>query len=216
MFTKSLIMLLYGLQKWWHHHGWFYIVAGSVCLLFFLWIFVARRDRASTNVNMDNIVRMVMSNPSPQPVDFQSVPTQGIRADAELDRITPTRSKGEQICYDVLLEMTGKSFQKVRPDWLVNPITREPMEIDLYNDELKLGVEYNGKQHDEYNEFMHQGSRDKFRNQQYRDYLKKDICKRRGVYLIVVSHKTKHKDIRKFLVTQLRNFLDSFKQEEAS
>lgn len=205
--------MLVFLQKWWYTNGWFYIIVLSCIVLFVLWILYARKETASTNVNFDNVVQMILKQPNAPPgqQDFDNVPPRTIRPVPELDNIQPKRSKGEQICFDVLLEYTGKKFEKIRPDWLVNPITREPMEIDLYNDDLKLGVEYNGKQHDEYNEFMHQGSRDKFRNQQYRDYLKNDICKKRGVYLITVSHNIKHHDIKSYLSTELKKYIDSFK-----
>ena len=200
------------LQKWWQKNGWFYIIVTSLVLLFFLWIFISNKDNASSEVNMDNVVSMMLKRNDVRPEQFQNIRAEPIQEVPELDNMVPRRSKGEQICYEILVELTGKEFTKIRPNWLINPITRECMEIDLYNEELQLGVEYNGRQHEEYNDFMHQGSKEKFRAQQYRDYLKNDICKKRGVYLITVSHKIKHKDIRKYLEAELKKYLDSFKQ----
>lgn len=205
-------MLLYQLQKWWHKNGWFYIMFASLFLLFFIWIFFTNKDQASSSVNMNNVLKMVL-NPETntvQPNDFHQIPVQQLNAIPELDDLAPKRSKGEQICYNVLKELTGREFSKIRPDWLINPITKEPMEIDLYNDDLKLGVEYNGEQHYEYNKFMHQGSKDKFRAQQYRDYLKNEICKKRGVYLITVPYKIKHGNIKKYLSQELKQYLEKF------
>jgi ribosomal protein S27AE len=41
----------------------------------------------------------------------------------------------------------GKRFKKIRPEWLKNPNTQSKMEIDGYNEELKVGFEYQGRQH---------------------------------------------------------------------
>ena len=54
---------------------------------------------------------------------------------------------------------------------------------------------------------MHQGSKDKFRNQQYRDYLKKELCKKNNVYLIVVPSKIKLRDLHSYLITELEPYL---------
>ena len=105
-------------------------------------------------------------------------------------------------------ELTGMKFYKVRPDFMRNPVTGVFLELDCYNDTLKLAVEYNGAQHDKYNKFMHQGSMDKFRNQQYRDYIKKTLCQEHNVYLIVVPHTVKLKDLRPFLVEKLKPYLE--------
>jgi len=85
------------------------------------------------------------------------------------------------------------------------------MEIDLYNQELRIGVEYNGAQHYKYNEFMHQQSRDKFQNQQYRDHMKQTLCQQHGIHLITVPYRVKPNDIPHFLYNELkhRNLLPS-------
>jgi hypothetical protein len=96
-------------------------------------------------------------------------------------------SKGEQICR-IVLEMIFKvPFPSSRPLWLINPNTGSPMELDCYNEDLKLAVEYNGIQHYEYNESFH-SSPDKYVESQYRDKQKKTLCKQQGVFLIVVSY----------------------------
>ena len=74
----------------------------------------------------------------------------------------------------------------------------------MYNDELKLAIEYNGSQHYIYNNMMHQGSRDRFQNQQYRDYMKKTMCKDKGIDLIIVPYTIKHHDIPKYLFDKLK------------
>ena len=116
-------------------------------------------------------------------------------------------SKGENECRKIMQELTGMKFHKVRPDFMKNPVTGVFLELDCFNEVLQLAVEYNGAQHDKYNKFMHQGSMDKFRNQQYRDYIKKTLCKENGVYLIVVPHTVKLKELRPYLMNKLQPYL---------
>ena len=54
----------------------------------------------------------------------------------------PKESKGEIECKRVLEKIFNKSFNKTRPSFLNNKITggNYNLEIDCYNDELKLGV----------------------------------------------------------------------------
>jgi hypothetical protein len=119
----------------------------------------------------------------------------------------PKESKGEIECRRVLEKMFKKPFPKVRPNFLKNPITSENsdinLELDCYNDELKIGVEYNGIQHYKYTPFFHK-SKESFHNQKYRDYLKRDLCEKNGIRLIEVPYTVKVEDIEGFLVKNLR------------
>jgi hypothetical protein len=54
---------------------------------------------------------------------------------------------------------------------------------------------------------MHQGSRDKFRNQQYRDYVKNQLCRENGVHLITVPYHVKRHEIKNFLMREVRKYL---------
>ena len=85
-------------------------------------------------------------------------------------------SKGEKKCKEFVEFITGKRFDKVRPEFLKNPVTGHPLELDLYNEELRLAIEYNGSQHYQFNAMMHNNSKDRFQNQQYRDHIKKQLC----------------------------------------
>jgi len=116
-------------------------------------------------------------------------------------------SKGENECRRVIQKLTGKSFHKIRPYWLKNPVTGNFLELDCYNEDLKLGIEYNGGQHESYIKHFH-GSRDAFRNQQYRDYIKNQLCSERGVYLINVSSKLKFKEIEPFIENEYKKYLE--------
>ena len=75
----------------------------------------------------------------------------------------------------------------------------------MYDSELKLAVEYNGRQHYEFIPFF-QKTKDGFRNQQYRDKMKKDICKKLNINLIDVPYTVKLEDIEYYLTDKLRQY----------
>jgi len=51
-------------------------------------------------------------------------------------------TRGELCALKALSEIfPGKTFEKIRPDWLINDRTSRALEIDLYNEELRLGAE---------------------------------------------------------------------------
>ena len=96
-------------------------------------------------------------------------------------------SKGEKACKSYVQRLFKRSFTKIRPDFLKDPKTKRNLELDLYNDSLKLGIEYNGIQHYEYTERFHKNYSD-FSKQKARVALKKQLCKENGVTLIVVPY----------------------------
>jgi hypothetical protein len=77
------------------------------------------------------------------------------------------------------------------------------LEIDCYSPKLKLGVEYNGIQHYKFTPHFHK-NHEAFRNQQYRDELKRRMCNENNVTLIEVPYTVKNKDIPAFLFEKLK------------
>jgi len=57
-----------------------------------------------------------------------------------------TSSKGETECRRVIESIFNKPFNKARPDFLRNMVTggEYNLELDCYNNSLKIAVEYNG------------------------------------------------------------------------
>ena len=82
-----------------------------------------------------------------------------------------------------------RSFGKARPNFLNNPVTggNFNLELDCYNPELKLAVEYNGVQHYKYTPHFHKNN-EAFLNQKYRDELKRRMCKDNMITLIEVPY----------------------------
>ena len=77
------------------------------------------------------------------------------------------------------------AFKSVRPAWLVNVETNCRMELDMFDEEQKLAVEYDGPQHYEFPNDYHK-SEAEFVAQQSRDRQKDAECKKRDVRLVRV------------------------------
>lgn len=85
-----------------------------------------------------------------------------------------------------------------------NSVTGENLELDMYNERLRLAVEYNGKQHYEYIPFLHNNSMDNFRTQQYRDLMTKDLCVKNNIHLIEVPYTVNNEDIERYIRDECR------------
>jgi hypothetical protein len=111
-------------------------------------------------------------------------------------------SKGEQICREVLESYFKKPFPTCRPKFLRNNVTGKCLELDCYNDELKIAVEYNGAQHYKFIPKFHQTEKE-FMFQKYRDQTKHFLCKQNGIKLITIPYTVSPTDIRQILVEKL-------------
>lgn len=116
----------------------------------------------------------------------------------------PRESKGEAECRRVLQFLFKKPFNKERPNFLRNPVTGGDfnLELDCFDAELKIAVEYNGIQHYKYIPFFHK-NKEAFLNQKYRDDMKRRICKEKGILLIEVPHDIKLENIKDFIEIEL-------------
>ncbi len=114
-------------------------------------------------------------------------------------------SKGETECRRVLVQIFKKPFDKARPDFLSNPVTggSHNLELDCFNRQLNLAVEYNGVQHYKYSPYFHR-NKESFLNQKYRDDMKRRICNDRGITLIEVPYTVKIDDIEMYLISELQ------------
>jgi len=116
-------------------------------------------------------------------------------------------SKGEALCKQVVEDYFGENFKTVRPVWLKNNLTGYPLEIDIYNHDLRLGVEYNGRQHEIWPSFKN-FTEEKMKEQVYRDWLKGKLCQLYGIKLITVPHRIalNKKAIKKYILKQYSIF----------
>lgn len=101
----------------------------------------------------------------------------------------PNESMGERECRRVLEEIFKKEFISTRPDFLRNPKTGKNLELDCYNEELNLAVEYNGRQHYEFTPCFHKDI-EELEYQKFKDALKNELCIKQGVRLITIDYLT--------------------------
>jgi len=94
-------------------------------------------------------------------------------------------SRGEGACRDCLQEFFGLPFASKR--LLRNSETGHNLELDCYNEEVGLGVEYQGRQHYEFIPFFHR-SPERFASQRARDEAKARMCAERGIRLIAIPY----------------------------
>lgn len=107
-------------------------------------------------------------------------------------------SKGELACKQAIEEIYNKPFYCVRPDFLKNPETKRNLELDLYNDELKIAVERNGIQHYKWPNYTGQ-TKEQFIEQVRRDEFKREKCDENGVYLITVPYTVEDCDVKDYI-----------------
>jgi hypothetical protein len=95
--------------------------------------------------------------------------------------------KSENICDELLSDLTGEHFMKVRPEFL------NKLELDGFNDKLKLAYEYQGKQHYEVVPYFHRNGEHDLIKQQTNDKIKKQLCKDNNIDLIEIPYKYNYK-----------------------
>jgi len=108
-------------------------------------------------------------------------------------------SVSESLCREVFEQTFGKPFPKRRPDFLKNPKTGCNLELDGYNEELKLAFEYDG----EYHYKSHWGRRGQSIEQRTTlDQLKDSLCQKEGITLIRVPFIQKN-NMKEFILEQI-------------
>lgn len=186
-------------RQFWKNYGWHLLLVGLFFTFIVLFIINQWGRNATTSaISFSDIYEHFLGmifRPHGQPTERQR------------QRRTQARggtSRGETSCKEFIEFYFQKPFAKTRPDFLKNPVTGENLELDMYNEDIRLAVEYNGSQHYHYNPFMHGNSKDKFRNQQYRDILKKDMCEKHNVLLITVPYTVSEDEIGPYLFEELK------------
>lgn len=97
-------------------------------------------------------------------------------------------NKTENICRGIIERIYNKPFPSIRPDFLKSPMTKRNLELDCYNDELKIALEYNGQQHYQYTPRLHRKGKHQFYSQVHRDDWKRKKCKELGITLVEIPY----------------------------
>lgn len=101
----------------------------------------------------------------------------------------------ETTCRKILEFIYKKPFPKVRPKWL------QKLELDCYNEELKLALEYNGKQHYEVVPWF--GGT--LKEQQERDKRTIKLCQENEITILVIPYTVKYKNLYSYVLKKCPN-----------
>uniref|UniRef100_A0A6C0KF82 Uncharacterized protein n=1 Tax=viral metagenome TaxID=1070528 RepID=A0A6C0KF82_9ZZZZ len=178
------------LQKYWNEYGLELLAGISVVVIVILFFINLITNRQGSYTNAKRVPTTSNSFPSTDP-------------NFKFKEHTPQDSKLEIRAKIVLENIFKRPFVKIRPDFLRNEVTGYNLEIDLYNDELKLGIEVQGDQHYKFIPFFHR-NKDAFTKQRYRDEMKKMKCREEGIMLIEIPYKVGEDGLKPYLVDQLR------------
>jgi len=107
----------------------------------------------------------------------------------------------EVLCQEIMKEIFNKEFNKYRNKTLRN---KNPLELDCYNEELKINIEYDGEQHFRQVEIFHK-TKQAFILQQQNDRIKDQWCINNNILQIRVSYKYDTKEeIEIYIKEQLK------------
>ncbi len=108
--------------------------------------------------------------------------------------------RSEKLCREILQELFEVKFPTKKPLFL------RGLELDCYNEDLKLALEYNGKQHYEFVEFFHK-TEEKFNKLKERDQKKYKLCEANNIKLIIVPYQYSYLDeieLYKYILDELK------------
>lgn len=112
-------------------------------------------------------------------------------------------SHAEKLACDVLRQHYKVKFEaSVWPEWLKTPETKRGLELDCYNEHLKIALEYDGPQHYVFPNRWHKTEKE-FLNQVKRDRIKERLCRERGVWLIRVPYTVSKNKLREFILERI-------------
>jgi len=109
---------------------------------------------------------------------------------------------GERICRGLFEYIFSKDFKKSRLEWLKN-CEGHQLELDGYNDELKLAFERHGEQHYEWPNYFHKTVK-KYISQLSNDRQKEELCETHGVTLIEVPYWIKFEEYQDYIIKQCK------------
>lgn len=94
--------------------------------------------------------------------------------------------KREQEFRKLIEQRFNANFPRRRPQWLKSHFATRPLELDGYNEKLKLAFEYQGEQHYELGHFNK--TKEELEITQRKDTFKIETCNKMNVKLIIVPY----------------------------
>lgn len=111
------------------------------------------------------------------------------------------KNSGKEICRIHFEYLFAKPFPAVKPLWLKNS-KGNLMELDGYNDELKMAFEYSGKEHYQFMQQYHK-SMDQLEERIENEKLKYELCRQQNITVIEVPHSIPFKKLKEYLLNQI-------------
>lgn len=111
---------------------------------------------------------------------------------------------------ETLLGADIKVERNLRPQWIKNPKTDCPLELDFYIPKWKVAFEIQGKQHYEIADYYCKTDKD-LEYTQYKDQVKRETCKEMGVLLFeydlrdIGHNPTRIDEMKEFIISCLKN-----------
>lgn len=112
------------------------------------------------------------------------------------------RSKSEAEVVRYLEEITGQKFPTVYPKWLV--WKGSTLELDGFSEKLNIALEFSGPLHTKW--YPQKESYMDYFDRVVKDVVKKRLCKRHGVHLMVVDASLPSKHWRDYVKSRLYDY----------
>ncbi len=119
-----------------------------------------------------------------------------------------SQSYGERKFREIIESLTGHKFPKVRPIWLLNK-SGNRMEIDGFCSKLKIGFEYQGRQHLEFIPYWHK-RKARYEKQKRSDLLKKSLLENFNIKMLYPTCEIKPSEFKQFIIDDLPSPLSMF------
>jgi hypothetical protein len=110
----------------------------------------------------------------------------------------------EDYIRQLVFEITNHNFYKTRSlPWLIDDITGNNLELDLYSEELKIAFEYQGEQHYKLS-FHNDLDLFKLENIKRKDGLKIKLCKENNIKLVVIPYTITHTEMYEYIKENIK------------
>ncbi len=113
------------------------------------------------------------------------------------------QSISEKIFRIIMEKVFNTTFSSCRPDWLRNKYGNR-LQIDGYNENLKIGFEYQGKQHFKFSPHFCRNI-ETFKRGKQNDLTKKQILSSRNIFMFYPTYQLKKENYLEFIFSKIKN-----------
>ena len=113
------------------------------------------------------------------------------------------QSLSEKLFRIIIEKFFNCEFPSCRPEWLKNKYGNR-LQIDGYNEELKIGFEYQGEQHFIFSSHFYK-TIEKFERNKQNDRTKKKILSNKNIFMFYPTYKLKKENYLSFIYSKIKN-----------